>query len=125
MPTHEVSMLGEHYLHDIACGKKKYEGRVYSEKYRAMQVGDIVKFYEKTAGWGIECKITSMHPFRSFREMLEQLGPRTMLPRLDSSHSDEALIDEALATYTAFPGSERAESLGCVAIGVTFIKKYR
>ncbi|MBS0655752.1 MAG: hypothetical protein JSR46_08240 [Verrucomicrobia bacterium] len=125
--SHEFSIMSEHYLNDIMLGKKKYEGRVNTEKYRKMHVGDTLKLYEHEAGWGIVCRITSLTPFSSFKDMLETLGVLNLLPQLEplsQSVSREALLDEAIRVYTAFPGSERVHSFGCVAIGVIFLQQY-
>ena len=126
--THELSMMGEHYLNDIMSGKKKYEGRVNTEKYRAMQVGDILKLYENEAGWGIVCEVTSLNPFASFAEMLEGLGILNLLPQLEplsrtASHND--LLEAGIFVYSSFPGAERVQAFGCVGIGVKFLKLYR
>lgn len=121
-------MLGEHYLLDIMSGKKKYEGRIYSEKCRKMQVGDELKLYENEAGWGIVCSITSLSLFKSFKDMVETQGVLNMLPQLEPLEcitTHEALVAEAIRVYEAFPGSERVDSLGCVAIGVKFLHQYR
>lgn len=126
--THELLMLGEHYLLDIMSGKKKYEGRIHSEKCRKMQVGDLLTLYENDAGWGIVCSITSLSPFKSFKDMVETQGVLNMLPQLEpleQSATHEALVAEAIRVYEAFPGSERVDSLGCVAIGVKFLQQYR
>lgn len=125
---HELLMLGEHYLLDIMSGKKKYEGRIYSEKCRKMQVGDLLTLHENEAGWGIVCLITSLSFFESFRDMVETQGVLNMLPQLEQlkrSATREALVAEAIRIYESFAGSERVNSLGCVAIGVKFVRQYR
>ena len=124
--THELSIIGEYFLDAIMLGTKKYEGRIYSEKCRAMNVGDRLVLYEKEAGWGIICLITSLHPFSSFKNMLETLGVLSFVPHMESlSHtiSHDALLQKAILAYKSFPGSERVDSLGCVAIGVRFLSK--
>lgn len=126
--THELFMQGECYLIDIMSGKKKYEGRINSDKCRSMQVGDMLTLYENEAGWGILCSITSLTTFTSFKHMVETQGVLNMLPQLEPlSHSTthEGLVAEAVRIYAAFPGSNRVDSLGCVAIGVQFIKQYK
>jgi ASC-1-like (ASCH) protein len=125
--THELSIMGEYFLHHIMLGNKKYEGRIYSEKCRSMKVGDLLKLYEKEAGWGIVCTITSLDTFSSFKDMLETLGVLAFVPHLEPlSHtiSRDAFLEKAILAYKSFPGAERVDSLGCVAIGVSFLHKY-
>lgn len=126
--THELSIMGEHFLHNIMAGKKKFEGRIYTEKCKSMQVGDLLKLSEKEANWAILCKISSLHPFSSFNEMLETLGVLSLLPQLEPmshTHTHSALVSEGIKIYESFPGSERVTAFGCIAIGVTFLQKYR
>lgn len=122
--TYELSMMGEHYLTNIMLGKKKYEGRVNTEKYRIMQVGDILKFYENEARWGIVCEITSLNPFSSFKEMVETLGVFNLLPQLELVNPPD-LLAASISIYSSFPGAERVHTYGCVGIGVKFLQKYR
>lgn len=124
---YELSMMGEHYLKNIMIGKKKFEGRIHTEKYASMRVGDILKLYENEAGWGIVCSISSIQTFSSFKEMLETLGVLSLLPQLEPlsyTSTHDALIAEAVHIYESFPGSERVDILGCMAIGVNFLHQY-
>src|SRR5262249_22450371 len=92
-----------------------------------MQVGDLLQLDEKEACWRIICQITSINPFVSFHEMLDTLGVLNLLPQLEARSSIlpyEAFIREAVHVYTSFPGSDRVDSFGCVAIGVQFLKRY-
>ncbi len=125
---HELSMLGEHFLQNIMSGRKKYEGRINSKQCQAMKVGDLLKLYEHDAGWGIVCSITSLNPFPSFEEMLTGLGILNLLPQLEplsKTAGYDALLQEGVRIYRAFPGSERVLTLGCVGIGVKFLQQYR
>lgn len=124
---HQLYITGEHYLHDIILGKKKYEGRINTFKCREMEVGDVLKLFEKKAGWGISCQITSLNQFMTFKDMIETLGVLNLLPQLEplsKSHSNESLISKAIQIYSSFPGAERVHSLGCVAIGVSFLETF-
>lgn len=125
--THKLPMKGTIYFEYIMSGKKKFEGRVFAQACQSMRVGDLLEMFDNRAGWGIVCEISSIDVFRNgFKAMLESKGVLAMLPQLESKASrlsQEELIAEGLKIYNAFPGSQRVNDYGAVAIGVKFLKK--
>jgi ASC-1-like (ASCH) protein len=124
--VHNLPMKGTIYFDYIMSGKKKYEGRVCGYACNSMRVGDHLKLFDRRAGWGIICEITSKDQYRGFEEMLRDKGVLPMLPQLEDASrrlSDEGLLREGVKIYQAFPGSQRVHRAGSIAIGVNFIKK--
>ncbi|MGE0198268.1 MAG: hypothetical protein AB7S94_05860 [Simkaniaceae bacterium] len=124
--VHNLPMKGTIYFDYIMSGKKKYEGRVCGYACNSMRVGDHLKLFDRRAGWGIICEITSKDQYRGFEEMLRDKGVLPMLPQLEDASrrlSDEGLLREGVKIYQAFPGSQRVHSAGSIAIGVKFIEK--
>lgn len=116
-------MKGTIFLKAIREGSKKFEGRVNGSQCRKMQVGDTLRFFDRSAGWGILCEIISLDAYPDFRSMLEDKGILALLPQLKrESCSKEKLMEKALAIYHGFPKSERVKKLGAVAIGVKWVK---
>jgi len=101
------------YLKWLASGEKTAEGRCNTKKYRSMSIGDFITMKSTSTDEYIKGKIVFKHEYDSFRAMLETEGVKNMLPFL---HDDE--IEVGIAVYEAFPGSERVEEYGCVAIGL-------
>ena len=90
-----------------------------------MREGDTLVLQDKRARRGIECEIISCSKYPSFREMLEANGVLNMLPQLkdfSKKHTEKELMTEGVRIYENFPGSRDVKRLGCVAIGVKFIK---
>jgi hypothetical protein len=57
--------------------------------------------------------------------MLKGIGVLNMLPQLAEfakTASQEELLAEGVRMYEQFPGSQDAVTLGCVAIGVKFMR---
>jgi len=124
--THRLPMKGTIYFDYIMNGKKKYEGRVNASGCQKMKVGDRLRLFDRQAGWGIICEITSKDNFDSFTDMLESKGVLSMLPQLEDKAktlSKRELIREGVKIYKAFPGSQRVHRVGCSAIGVKFLEK--
>lgn len=123
---HELAMIGVHYFKYIMQGVKPFEGRVNSGKCRAMKIGDILKLFDHTAGWGIVCEITALDVFPSFMDMLRAKGSLKMLPQLKAKQkqglSYEQLLKEGEKIYMSFPKADRVKKFGAVAIGVKYLE---
>jgi len=119
---HNLSMINtadRPYLSWLANGKKTAEGRVNTPKYRAMQIGDTISFYEKKSGQYIYGKIKFKHEYTSFEKMLNSKGVSNMLPFLDDHE-----LAKGIDVYNSFPGASRVHKFGCVAIGIIVLKFY-
>lgn len=95
------------YIELISDGKKKAEGRVYTEKIKSFSAGNTLLLYNNVSY--VLCKITSLNFYESFERMLLAEGVSNMLPFTNS-------LEEAIRIYNSFPGSERAKTHGVVAI---------
>lgn len=101
--------IKEPYLTYIKKGIKKAEGRVNSEAFSKLQVGDLIEFYNFQDK--VLCEIIFLHRYHNFQEMLEKEGIKTMLPYTDS-------FEEGIKIYEKFPGANRVQLLGALAIGI-------
>ncbi len=104
---------GRPYLKWLSTGLKKAEGRINTQKYRDLQLGDIVIFRNATKDKFIKGSISFKHEYNSFKEMLESEGVSNMLPFLNNNE-----IQQGIEIYESFPGSERVQQFGCVALGI-------
>ncbi len=123
--THHLPMKGTIYLENIKKGVKTHEGRVCRGTCAKMRVGDHLVLKDKSAQKGIECEIISCDKYYSFKEMLQAKGVLNMLPQLAEyakRATSEKLLEEGVRVYEGFPGSHDVKKLGCVAIGVKFLK---
>lgn len=103
------------YIQWIAEGVKTAEGRVCSSAFARMKVGETVCFYNYTSY--VLCKIVGMHKYPSFEDMVDTEGPVNLIPSVKSL-PEERQRDAAVAIYKGFPGSQRVQRMGAVAIVV-------
>lgn len=123
---HSFPMAGAIYLQMIQSGAKRYEGRINGPLCRKINIGDKIKFFDRKANWGIICEVMEKIECRTFDEMLDKVGEVNLLPHLkdkSSKPSPSQIRTEALKIYKGFPGSQRVNTDGCVAIGVKFLEK--
>ena len=103
------------YFSLIAEGKKTVEGRVAKEKYRALHLGDVVRFCSQSET--LDARIISIEHFDSFAEMLSYYGVKNCLPGIQT-------LDEAVSIYHGFPEYQsQAEILGVMGIEVQVINQ--
>ena len=124
--THHFPMAGEIYLKMIESGEKKYEGRVNGPLCQRVKIGDRINLFDKRAKWGIVCEVTEKKVFDTFDLMLNEIGEINLLPHLKDKFNKmgkPAIRTEALRVYNSFPGSQRVNQCGCVAIGVKFLNR--
>lgn len=105
------------YLRWLQSGIKTAEGRVNSPKYHKINIGDKVIFIDQYQKQYIYGTITFKHEYSSFQAMLEVEGVACMLPFLKPAD-----LQQGIAVYNNFPGSERVEIFGCVALGISIEK---
>ena len=117
--VHKFSMINtpeRPYLKWLKDGIKTAEGRVNSEKYQGIQLGDEVFFTDTQSENFIKGIVIFKHEYVSFKEMLISEGVKNMLPFLNN---DE--LEKGIKVYQNFPGAERVKKFGCVAIGIKVI----
>ena len=105
------------YLKWLKDGIKTAEGRVNSEKYQEIQLGDEVFFTDTQGENFIKGIVIFKHEYVSFKEMLISEGVKNMLPFLNN---DE--LEKGIKVYQNFPGAERVKKFDCVAIGIKIIE---
>ncbi len=113
---HKFSMINTRerpYLKWLKDGVKTAEGRVNSEKYQNIKVGDEIMFTDIKSGDFISGTVTFKHQYTTFEDMLKAEGVKNMLPFLDDSD-----LEKGVQVYQNFPKSERVKEFGCVAIGI-------
>ena len=116
---HKFSMINtpeRPYLKWLKDGTKTAEGRVNTEKYRKLKIGDEISFTSTSNGDFISGIVTFKHEYKNFEEMLLAEGIKNMLPFLNDND-----LEKGIRVYRGFPGSERVKEFGCVAIGIKVI----
>ena len=104
--------IREPFLSLIRKEEKRVEGRVNSIMCRRLRTGDFIHFFNRC--YGILCKITFLHDYSSFEQMLKREGVSNLLPGIHS-------IREGIRVYENFPGANREKRCGVVAIGIRVI----
>ena len=110
-PVHNFS-IKQPYLTYIKKGIKTVEGRILSEKFSQLVVGDIVRFYNLSDE--VICEVIFLHKYKNFYEMLKNEKIRNLLPYVSN-------IEDGVKVYMKFPGASRVKKMGCVAIGLEII----
>jgi len=95
---------------------KTFEGRVNKPKYQKIKSGDSIEFApEESSSRLVIAKVLGIHKFKSFKEMIEQVGLFQCLPGVDS-------IEEGVNIYHSFPQyKEDAEKFGVVAFKIQVV----
>ena len=101
------------FLQCIESGLKKAECRVVSPYIKKFKVGDMLTLTGKNEY--VKCKITFLHFYKSFEEMLTSEGVQNLVPFVNN-------LSDALKIYNSFPGANRVNSSGCCAIGVKCVE---
>lgn len=121
--THTYTMMNRKdapYMDWIRTGEKLAEGRINSKGFERLRVGDFVRFHNRREG--IVCEITFLHRYNGFKEMLVAEGPLNMLPQLKKMRVKEKdYLDSGVKIYQGFPGSQRVQRMGALAIGVKYL----
>jgi Uncharacterized conserved protein len=112
-----ISTPSRPYLKWLKEGIKTAEGRVNTEKYRKIAIGDEIVFTDTQSGDYIRGSVIFKHIYTTFEEMLRIEGVKNMLPFLNDSE-----LSRGIQVYESFPGAERVQQFGCVAIGLNIIE---
>eukprot|EP00435_Cladocopium_sp_Y103_P067628 s916_g30.t1 len=78
---HHVLPIKDKYLRQIKDGTKWIEGRLNKGAAATIQVNDLVSFQDFTV------KVVALYHYRSFEEMLEDLGFRSAIPSAAASET--------------------------------------
>ncbi len=108
------------YMTYLRTGEKTAECRINIPMYQKIREGDIILFHNRQDG--IFCKVTFLHTYRTFKDMIQAEGVTNLLPQLKRlNKSDAELMPQAIRTYEGFPGSQNISRYGSVAIGVKYL----
>ena len=110
-PMHHELTLRKMYIHQIRSHQKTVEGRINSGVVKKYRTGDTIRFfYKANPDDDVECRITDIRHFRTFREMLMDSGFKQCV-------SETRSLDQAERIYLNIPGyAQRAAQHGVVAL---------
>lgn len=97
------------YFDAIKADKKDIEGRLAKDKYRHLQVGSPIIFYNNERTMQIEKQIVSLRIYKSFRDAFKYEDFKKAVP-------DAKNIDDAVAVYEAFYPEEEQLKFGVIII---------
>lgn len=84
------------YYNYIKKGIKLYETRIYDKKRREIKLLDVVKFIDRGSGKTFEAIITELSYFDNFKDAIEEVGVKKVLPNAKS-------LSEGVKLYNSFP----------------------
>lgn len=88
------------YFDYIKNGKKLYETRVYDKKRREIKLLEEVTFIDRSDNTRtFKAIITELSYFKNFKEAIEEVGIKKVLPNAKS-------LDEGVKLYHQFPSGE-------------------
>lgn len=105
--------LHPHYFDLIKAGKKTVEGRIATEKFNNIQIGDLIVFINSLTAEELLCCVTRFSHYHTFQEMLAHEGVENCLPGATSTQ-------EGVTIYENLPGyKEKVTIFGVIAITIT------
>ena len=87
------------YFDYIKKGVKLYETRVYDKKRQEVKLLDIILFKDRGSKRTFKAKITELSHFKNFREAIEGVGIKKVLPNAKS-------LKDGIKIYENFPHGE-------------------
>jgi broad specificity phosphatase PhoE len=106
--------LQDKYFNFIKSGTKRLELRLFDEKRRKIQIGDLIRF-KNSKDEVLRCKVEALHIYPSFAKLFEDF-PTEMLA--DKSISKE----EMLEIMSEFYPEKRQKETGVVGIQIRPLK---
>ena len=97
----------------IKNGSKTIEMRLYDDKRRLLQVGDILEFQSRTTGEVLETKVLALHLYSSFEELYKHFDKIS----LGYLKDEEADPNDMSQYYTL----EEQEKYGVVGIEIQLV----
>jgi len=125
MKVHEAGRETSH-LNDIIAGKKIIEGRLARGKFVDFEKGDLIKLREDVYRNGIlvntipnrlTTRVTKVERFSTFRDMLETVDYKKVLPRAKS-------LDDAISEYWRYYTPAEEKVFGVLAIHFEIYKTH-
>jgi ASC-1-like (ASCH) protein len=116
---HPSPWLQPEYADQIECMEKTKEGRPREGWAAKVQPNDWINFgVSKSGGRRLVCRVTSVHEYASFKEMLDSCGVEACLPGLQGDVSDGVAVYHAFASRRGESYAALAKRVGVVAVGV-------
>jgi ASC-1-like (ASCH) protein len=110
------------YFDYIKNGKKLYETRIYDKKRREIKLLDRVKFTDRgNSSRNFEAIITELAYFKNFKDAIESVGIKKVLPNAKS-------LEDGVKLYNKFPHGEggtfkdAAKKYGVLRMKFEFVK---
>jgi len=123
MTGHIVGRRSDILVH-IKNGEKIVEMRLGKPRFKRFKVGDTIRIREdfwnngqiiKSKMSGVKTQITKVERFKTFRELLENIGFKKVMP-------DAQTLEEALIPAKQFYKSTDEAKLGAIAIHFKLLK---
>jgi ASC-1-like (ASCH) protein len=111
MVTHRL-VLNRPFFDEMQAGQKRYEGRCRWKAALTYAEGDIFKVYrynEPESKESFTVRIVKIHAFKTFREALEKLPLKAVLPSAKS-------VDDGCETYRRFVSDKTAAEHGVLML---------
>ncbi len=107
------------YFDLIKSGQKTVEGRIATEKFHHIQIGDSLVFINNQTEEQLTCQITGFSHYRTFQEMLVSEGLSNCLPGITS-------LQQGIEIYESLPGyKEKVVQYGAIAMNIRVYPKIR
>ena len=97
----------------IAAGEKTVELRLYDEKRRQIQTGDLIRFTEQQTGKTLFVKVTGVKTFASFQELYAAYDKQRL-----GYGADEIALPEDMEQYYS---AEEMQKFGVVGIEIELV----
>lgn len=103
--------LSEPWFSYVRAGRKTIECRLFRDKFRAVHVGQIIRFHHAPPEEirPIETRVVDIRRYASFAECLERDAFYRILP-------DTRDIDDGIQIYRKFYNADDEKSYGVIAI---------
>jgi len=103
------------YFDFIKSGKKTIEGRINSDKFKDLKIGDKLIFTTDHTSEQLICVVKDFKTYPDFHSMLESEGIQNCLPGITD-------LQEAVNIYENLPGyKEKVKQFGALAIRIECI----
>jgi ASC-1-like (ASCH) protein len=114
--VHHQLHIQQKYLDWIVSGDKTWEGRILSDRVRAVVVGDTLQLFTGAAGTHPTAfRVAELRHFDTFRSMLTGVGLRSCLPGCAS-------LDAGVALYRGFPRYAELEAAGSGVVAFRLVR---
>ena len=107
--THEMSLNPEPFKL-IKSGRKVIEMRLYDERRKGIQIGDVIKFINNKTNETLSVDVINLYHFNSFEELYAHFD-KTMLGYLPNEAADPADME-------LYYSKERIQRYGVLGIEI-------